>query len=200
MSAITFLYLLDNDTSNVILMSTGVGLAIELWKAHKVCAVSLAWRGTRLPRLAFTARGGFAHTATATYDAQAAEYVAWALLPLVAGTSAYSVCYSAHKSWYSWLLSSLVSAVYSFGFAQQAPQLFINYKLKSTAHMPWKTLCYKVRKAKRSSPGAAPRPGRVRLTRAPRSPACRPPGAQHVHRRPVRLHHQDAHHAPARLP
>jgi len=44
---------------------------------------------------------------------------------------------------YSWVLTSLVSAVYSFGFAQQAPQLFINYKLKSTAHMPWRTLCYK---------------------------------------------------------
>lgn len=52
-------------------------------------------------------------------------------------------CRAHHRLRYSWLLSSLVSAVYSFGFANQAPQLFINYKLKSTAHMPWKTLVYK---------------------------------------------------------
>ena len=44
-----------------------------------------------------------------------------------------------HKSWYSWLLGSMVNFVYSCGFVLMTPQLFINYKLKSTAHMPWKT-------------------------------------------------------------
>ena len=39
---------------------------------------------------------------------------------------------------YSWLLGSTVNFVYSFGFVLMTPQLFINYKLKSTAHMPWK--------------------------------------------------------------
>ena len=33
--------------------------------------------------------------------------------------------------------------MYTFGFIMMTPQLFINYKLKSTAHMPWKTLMYK---------------------------------------------------------
>ena len=33
----------------------------------------------------------------------------------------------------------MVNFVYSFGFVLMTPQLFINYKLKSTAHMPWKT-------------------------------------------------------------
>jgi hypothetical protein len=98
---------------------------------------------------------------------QAAEYVAWALLPLVLGTSLYSLAFSQYKSWYSWALRSLVSAVYAFGFANQAPQLFINYKLKSTAHMPWKTLCYKARAA-RGIRGARTSPVRRAPGRAPR--------------------------------
>ena len=44
---------------------------------------------------------------------------------------------------YSWVLGSAVGCVYTFGFIMMTPQLFINYKLKSTAHMPWKTLMYK---------------------------------------------------------
>ena len=41
------------------------------------------------------------------------------------------------------MLGSIVGCVYTFGFIMMTPQLFINYKLKSTAHMPWKTFMYK---------------------------------------------------------
>ena len=36
------------------------------------------------------------------------------------------------------VLGSLVGAVYTFGFIMMTPQLYINYKLKSVAHMPWR--------------------------------------------------------------
>ena len=48
-----------------------------------------------------------------------------------------------HKGWYSWILSSLTGAVYTFGFIMMTPQLFINYKLKSVAHLPWRVFAYK---------------------------------------------------------
>ena len=48
-----------------------------------------------------------------------------------------------HKSFYSWIISSLVGFVYTFGFILMTPQLYINYKLKSVAHMPWKAMVYK---------------------------------------------------------
>lgn len=38
---------------------------------------------------------------------------------------------------------SLSGAVYMFGFLQMTPQLFINYKLKSVAHLPWRVFVYK---------------------------------------------------------
>ena len=44
------------------------------------------------------------------------------MYPLVACYAVYALIYKTHKSWYSWLLSSLVGAVYSFGFIMMVPQ------------------------------------------------------------------------------
>lgn len=37
-----------------------------------------------------------------------------------------------------------MNGVYAFGFLFMLPQLFVNYKLKSVAHLPWKAFMYKV--------------------------------------------------------
>lgn len=34
--------------------------------------------------------------------------------------------------------------VYAFGLLLMTPQLFLNYRLKSVAHLPWKAMTYKV--------------------------------------------------------
>jgi hypothetical protein len=65
------------------------------------------------------------------------------IYPLVIGYAAYSLIYETHQNWYSWILSSLVGFIYTFGFIMMTPQLFINYKMKSVAHMPWRTFLYK---------------------------------------------------------
>jgi len=36
-----------------------------------------------------------------------------------------------------------VNGVYAFGFLFMLPQLFLNYKLKSVAHLPWRAFMYK---------------------------------------------------------
>ena len=36
-----------------------------------------------------------------------------------------------------WALGTAVAAVYGFGFALMTPQLWMNYRLKSVAHLPW---------------------------------------------------------------
>ncbi|VDL65789.1 unnamed protein product [Nippostrongylus brasiliensis] len=51
--------------------------------------------------------------------------------------------YVPHKSWYSWVLESMANGVYAFGFLFMLPQLFVNYKLKSVAHLPWRAFTYK---------------------------------------------------------
>ena len=40
-------------------------------------------------------------------------------------------------------MNTLVGAVYLFGFITMCPQLYINYKLKSVAHLPWRQMTYK---------------------------------------------------------
>ena len=48
---IIFLYLLDNETSTVVLLSAGAGTAIEFWKVTKAMKVSIDWsRGFPLPK------------------------------------------------------------------------------------------------------------------------------------------------------
>ena len=55
-------------------------------------------------------------------ESQAMKYLSWVLYPLVVGYGIYSLIYEPHKSWYSWLLNSLVGAVYTFGFILMCPQ------------------------------------------------------------------------------
>uniref|UniRef100_A0A674PM05 CLPTM1 regulator of GABA type A receptor forward trafficking n=1 Tax=Takifugu rubripes TaxID=31033 RepID=A0A674PM05_TAKRU len=54
-----------------------------------------------------------------------------------------TLLYVEHKGWYSWVLSMLYGFLLTFGFITMTPQLFINYKLKSVAHLPWRMLTYK---------------------------------------------------------
>jgi hypothetical protein len=65
------------------------------------------------------------------------------LLPLVMGYALYSFLREEHTGWYSWLVTSASSAVYALGFVLMTPQLFLNWKLKSVAHLPWLVLVYK---------------------------------------------------------
>ncbi|KAJ3272565.1 hypothetical protein HDV01_005408 [Terramyces sp. JEL0728] len=139
---IIFLYLLDNDTSYIVLFSTGSGLLIEIWKINKTVIVK---RKSEFPYIEFIDRVKPSKLAAKTqeYDALAFKYLSYALFPLMVGYTIYSVMYEKHKSWYSFILGTLVGFVYTFGFISMTPQLFINYKLKSVAHMPWKTFMYK---------------------------------------------------------
>jgi hypothetical protein len=82
---------------------------------------------------------------TSQHDTQAIKYLSIVLVPLVLGGALYSLVYNTHKSWYSWIVNSLVNGVYAFGFLFMLPQLFLNYRLKTVAHLPWRSFMYKVR-------------------------------------------------------
>nr|KAJ3419053.1 hypothetical protein HK105_007466 [Polyrhizophydium stewartii] len=140
--AVIFLYLLDNETSWMILISTGAGLLIEVWKINKTVIIK---RKNEFPFVDFIDRVKPSKLTKKTrkYDEMAFRYLSIALFPLLVGYTIYSVIYEEHKSWYSFIISTLVGFVYTFGFISMTPQLFINYKLKSVAHMPWKTFMYK---------------------------------------------------------
>ncbi|KAL3787435.1 hypothetical protein HJC23_001832 [Cyclotella cryptica] len=65
------------------------------------------------------------------------------LIPLVVTYAIYSLVKELHAGWYSWFITTASSFVYAIGFVLMTPQLFLNYKLKSVAHLPWRVLGYK---------------------------------------------------------
>ena len=83
------------------------------------------------------------HTLTIDADRLATKKLGTALLPMVVLYTLYSLLKEEHTGWYSWLITSASSAVYALGFVLMTPQLFLNYKMKSVAHLPWRVLVYK---------------------------------------------------------
>jgi hypothetical protein len=49
------------------------------------------------------------------YDKMAFKYLSYVLYPLLAGYTIYSLMYEEHKSWYSFVVGTLVGFVYMFG-------------------------------------------------------------------------------------
>lgn len=50
------------------------------------------------------------------YDKLAFRYVSYVAIPLLAGYTIYSLLYNTHRGWYSFVISTLTSFVYMFGF------------------------------------------------------------------------------------
>lgn len=138
---VVFLFLLDEKTSLLVLIPAGVGAIIEVWKVKKALKITVKCHGLK-PVFQF---GTFdeSEKKTEEYDTQAMKYLSYILYPLCFGGAVYSLLNMKYKSWYSWLINSLVNGVYAFGFLFMLPQLFVNYKLKSVAHLPWKAFTYK---------------------------------------------------------
>jgi hypothetical protein len=125
--AIIAVYLWNNNTGWPILLPCAVGLVIQFWKAG----------------IALRLKGAGKDSSTARADAQATRWLSYALYPLVLAYAIYSLLYKEHTNWFSWALESLASAVYAFGFVLMTPQLYINYKLKSVANLPWRVFVYR---------------------------------------------------------
>ncbi|XP_063220844.1 lipid scramblase CLPTM1L [Bacillus rossius redtenbacheri] len=142
--SVVFLYLLDESTSLLVLVPTGVGMLIEMWKVQKLVRVRPTLARGFVPWLRLESRGRTeAEQRTQQFDAESMRYLSYLLYPLCVGGAVYSLLYEPHKSWYSWTVHSLVNGVYAFGFLFMLPQLFVNYKLKSVAHLPWRAFMYK---------------------------------------------------------
>ncbi|XP_009475439.1 PREDICTED: cleft lip and palate transmembrane protein 1, partial [Nipponia nippon] len=145
-SLVVLLYILDNETNFVVQVSVFIGLLIDLWKITKVMDVRLD-RENKVagvfPRVTFKDKSTYIESSTKVYDDMAFRYLSWILFPLLGCYAVYSLLYLEHKGWYSWVLSMLYGFLLTFGFITMTPQLFINYKLKSVAHLPWRMLTYK---------------------------------------------------------
>nr|XP_055065540.1 lipid scramblase CLPTM1L-like isoform X1 [Misgurnus anguillicaudatus] len=131
---VIFLHLLEEQSSWLILLPTGIAALIELWKVNKVIALSPQFHDKKLDDY---------ERATEEFDSKAMKFLSYLMYPLCISGAIYSYLYLQNKSWYSWITNGLISGVYAFGFLSMVPQLFINYKLKSVGHLQMSTLMYK---------------------------------------------------------
>ena len=136
---VVFLYLFDENTSLLVLIPAAIGTLIELWKSKKILKLEITMSGIRVKKASDeNEKVTKAENQTLEFDRQAMTYLSYLLYPLCVCGAVYSLLYEPHKSWYSWTINSLVNGVYAFGFLFMLPQLFINYKLKSVAALPWR--------------------------------------------------------------
>jgi hypothetical protein len=150
MQTVVFLYLLDNseNTSWMILGQQVIGILIEFWKITTVVDVRVRPAGpdSWLPyKVTFEDKHKLTETEEKTkeYDEIAFKYMYYLAIPLLIAYGVYSLYYDSHKSWYSYIITTLVGSVYAYGFLMMVPSLYINYRLKSVAHMPAKAMMYK---------------------------------------------------------
>jgi hypothetical protein len=131
----------------MILFSQGMGILLEFWKITTVVNVRIrAAPDSIIPyRIAFEDKHVLSETEEKTkeYDAVAFKYLYMVAVPLLLAYAGYSLYYETHKSWYSFVIATLVGSVYAYGFLMMVPSLYINYRLKSVAHMPAKAMTYK---------------------------------------------------------
>ncbi|KAE8288587.1 Cleft lip and palate transmembrane protein 1-like protein [Larimichthys crocea] len=113
-----FLHLLE-ETSLLVLLPVGLGACVEVKKLDEE------------------------ERKTVEYDTQASRYLSYLVYPLCISGAFFSLAYLRQKNYYSWLINSLVTGVYAFGFLSMAPQLFINHKLKSVSHLQGTVLMYR---------------------------------------------------------
>ncbi|CAF1480758.1 unnamed protein product [Rotaria magnacalcarata] len=145
-SFIVLLYVFDNETNTMVRISVFVGIIIELWKVPKIVNFqnlpNEKWFGL-IPKYKYVFKQSYKDTTTSEYDRMAFKYLSWLLYPLVAGYACYLLMYHEQKSWYSFCLSTVYGVLLTFGFIMMTPQLFINYKLRSVSHLPWRMMTYK---------------------------------------------------------
>ncbi|GMF34300.1 unnamed protein product [Phytophthora lilii] len=150
---VVLLYLVDQDSTLLVTGPQFISVVLLVWKVTKV------WRAQRrhFAAKANTDTGAASSDKTKTMDeyslrllketeradSLATSHMLFVLAPLAAGYAVFSLLYVPHAGWYAWLLESLTTTVYALGFVFMLPQLVINYRLKSVAHLQWRLLIYR---------------------------------------------------------
>lgn len=144
---VLMLYLYDEQANLLVLGISAVGVLVDVWKIQRVMAVGRIYIFGFIPCPVLQQKH-IPHAQTdqqdgSEFDTQACKWLSVLLCPIVAGYAGYSAVYDCHKSYYSYVLSCSAALVYTLGFILMTPQLFINYKLKSVAHLPWRRFVYR---------------------------------------------------------
>ena len=143
---VIILYMQNERATLVLLLPSYLWVVAQVWKIRKATGLTFvsAFPYYRLARVEDEgSESSSLVKATLDTDRAVMKYIVRLLGPVVVGWTLYSLVYRKHESWWFWIVNSLASFVYGAGFLLMTPQVMINYKLQSVAHMPWEVLSYK---------------------------------------------------------
>ena len=141
-SLIILLYLIDGGgTSWVVLFSLFSSFVVEVWKVYKLLRPKVT---SKFPFVALRQLTSKEDLKTIEYDRIACRTLSFLLYPVLLCWSIYALKTYEYRSLYSWFISNMANGVYTFGFISLCPQLYVNFRLKSVAHLPWKVFLYKI--------------------------------------------------------
>lgn len=102
----------------MILMQTVAAIGMECWKIKMASKVT---KTESFPYFKLEDNEAYVESETKEYDRIAMGYMSKLAVPLVGGYAVYSMFYNEHKSWYSFVLNTLVGCIYTFGFINMTP-------------------------------------------------------------------------------
>ena len=135
------LYLIENETSMMVIALTIVEGVISVWIALRMTKFEKRLDG-KFPYYQLEESKNTAECQTEMYDRQATGFLSKIFLPLLGVYYVYSFWTSVNLEYYPFVLKNLVAFIHAVGFINMTPQIFINYKLKSVDFMPWKGMVY----------------------------------------------------------
>jgi len=141
MQTLLLMYLWDESANFLVLASSLVGIVIDIWKVQRAMEFKWVKVGGFLPVPVLTSKVHLEKTDD--FDTIAMKWLAVILSPGIIGYGIYTLKYDCYRSWYSYFLNVSASCVYSLGFILMTPQVFINYKHKTVAYLPWKKFIYR---------------------------------------------------------
>ena len=170
---VILLYLIERESSLLMVGPSAIGVLIAFWKCRRAAGLTFVktneenpspwWlnrvfrlvgfelRATRLEAASSSGSKEFSEknnsqdlaALTVEADRKATHTLGVVIGPLVLGYIIYSLVKNEHSGWYSFAVTAASTVVYSIGFVMMTPQLFLNWKMKSVAHLPWQVLIYK---------------------------------------------------------
>ena len=118
MNFVITLYLLDNETSLLILLPQVFTLVLDLWKLTQASHLE---KKASFPYFTLRDKKSYADSDTKRLDEEAMSYLSYVLYPLMAVYTVYSLIYTQHKGWYSFFLNTAVGGIYVYGFILMTP-------------------------------------------------------------------------------
>uniref|UniRef100_A0A673HGH0 Lipid scramblase CLPTM1L n=1 Tax=Sinocyclocheilus rhinocerous TaxID=307959 RepID=A0A673HGH0_9TELE len=106
---VIFLHLLEEQSSWLILLPTGISALIELWKVKKVLALSPKFHVSVYHLYSGSTVWSFRGIWYTSYSFDAMKFLSYLMYPLCISGAIYSYLYLQNKSWYSWITNGLIS-------------------------------------------------------------------------------------------